>query len=192
MAEEKKKKSIKETLAELRSMGTSSEGFKKQAEQSKQESLAASKNKKLAESAKKQLQINKAKEEDDRASTAMKESRKTIEALSNRSTLRNYGGSSGPAETEGNVTNPAKSAGKPKPAAKPAPAAKAQPGPVKSTAPAKPAKETTPKVRVPSLFDRRKMTPATSELFIGDKAAQEMKSKAKTKPKGRRDQGGRR
>ena len=79
----------------------------------------------------------------------------------------------------------------PKPAAKPAPAAKAQPGPVKPTASAKPAKETTPKVRMPSLFDRRKMTSATSELFIGDKAAQEMKKKPKPKSK-RRGQGGRR
>lgn len=80
-----------------------------------------------------------------------------------------------------------------KPAAKPAPAAKAQPGPVKPTAPAKPAKETTPKVRMPSLFDRRRMTPATSELFIGDKAAQAMKQKPKPKSTSkRRGQGGRR
>ena len=81
----------------------------------------------------------------------------------------------------------------PKPAAKPAPAAKAQPGPVKSTAPAKPAKQTTPKVKMPSLFDRRRMTSATSELFIGDKAAQEMKQKPKSKSTSkRRGQGGRR
>ena len=80
-----------------------------------------------------------------------------------------------------------------KPAAKPAPAPKAQPGPVKPTAPAKPAKETTPKVRVPSLFDRRRMTPATSELFIGDKAAQAMKQKPKAKPTSKRSgQGSRR
>lgn len=80
-----------------------------------------------------------------------------------------------------------------KPAAKPAPATKAQPGPVKPTAPAKPAKETTPKVRMPSLFDRRRMTPATSELFIGDKAAQAMKQKPKPKSTSkRRGQGGRR
>ncbi len=80
-----------------------------------------------------------------------------------------------------------------KPAAKPAPAAKAQPGPVKPTAPAKPAKETTPKVRMPSLFDRRRMTPATSELFIGDKAAQAMKQKPKPKSTSKRSgQGGRR
>ena len=79
----------------------------------------------------------------------------------------------------------------PKPAAKPAPAAKAQPGPVKPTASTKPAKETTPKVRMPSLFDRPRMTSATSELFIGDKAAQEMKKKPKPKSK-RRGQGGRR
>ena len=80
-----------------------------------------------------------------------------------------------------------------KPAAKPASAPKAQPGPVKPTAPAKPAKETTPKVRVPSLFDRRKMTPAVSELFISDRAAQDMKQKPKPKPTSkRRGQGGRR
>ena len=78
-----------------------------------------------------------------------------------------------------------------KPAAKPAPAPKPQPAPVKPTAPAKPAKQTTPKVKMPSLFDRRRMTPAVSELFIGDKAAQAMKEKPKTKPK-RRGQGGRR
>ena len=80
-----------------------------------------------------------------------------------------------------------------KPAVKPAPAAKAQPGPVKPTAPAKPAKKTTPKVRMPSLFDRRRMTPATSELFIGDKAAQAMKQKPKAKPTSKRSgQGSRR
>ena len=44
---------------------------------------------------------------------------------------------------------------------------------------------------MPSLFDRRKMTSATSELFIGDKAAQKMKQKPKSKSK-RRGQGGRR
>lgn len=87
----------------------------------------------------------------------------------------------------------------PKPEAKPAPkpAPKPQPAaPVKSAAPAKPAKETAPpqpKVRVPSLFDQRKMTPATSELFIGDKAKAAMKTKPKPKPKStRRGQGGRR
>ena len=78
-------------------------------------------------------------------------------------------------------------------AAKPAPAAKAQPGPVQPTAPAKPAQQTTPKVKIPSLFDRRRMTPATSELFIGDKAAQAMKQKPKAKPTSKRSgQGARR
>ena len=80
-----------------------------------------------------------------------------------------------------------------KPAAKPAPAAKAQPGPVQPTAPAKPAQQTTPKVKMPSLFDRRRMTPATSELFISDKAAQAMKQKPKAKPTSKRSgQGARR
>jgi len=97
----------------------------------------------------------------------------------------------GPGYSAGSAPSAPKKPEAAKPAAKPAP--KAQPGPVQPTAPAKPAKETTPKVRMPSLFDRRRMTPATSELFIGDKAAQAMKEKPKTKTKPkRRGQGSRR
>jgi hypothetical protein len=98
----------------------------------------------------------------------------------------------GPGYSAGSAPSAPKKPEAAKPAAKPAPKPQ-QAAPVKPTAPAKPAKETTPKIRVPSLFDRRKMTPATSELFIGDKAAQAMKEKPKTKTKPkRRGQGSRR
>ena len=189
MAEQKKKRNP--LLERFKKDMNTKEDLAKLQEKAKQETLAASKNKKLSEPAKQKLKVQKQTDEDQRASAAMKRSRETVNALANRGTLKNYGGYSGPAETESKVTNPAKSTGKPKPAAKPAPAAKAQPGPVKPTASTKPAKETTPKVRMPSLFDRRRMTSATSELFIGDKAAQEMKKKPKPKSK-RRGQGGRR
>ena len=189
MAEQKKKRNP--LLERFKKDMNTKEDLAKLQEKAKQETLAASKNKKLSEPAKQKLKVQKQTDEDQRASAAMKRSRETVNALANRGTLKNYGGYSGPAETESKVTNPAKSTGKPKPAAKPAPAAKAQPGPVKPTASTKPAKETTPKVRMPSLFDRRSMTPATSELFFGDKAAQAMKQKPKPKSK-RRGQGGRR
>ena len=98
----------------------------------------------------------------------------------------------GPGYSAGSAPSAPKKPEAAKPAAKPA-SKPQQAAPVKPTAPAKPAKETTPKVRMPSLFDRRRMTPATSELFIGDKAAQAMKEKPKTKTKAkRRGQGGRR
>jgi hypothetical protein len=186
MAEQKKKRNP--LLERFKKDMNTKEDLAKLQEKAKQETLAASKNKKLSEPAKQKLKVQKQTDEDQRASAAMKRSRETVNALANRGTLKNYGGYSGPAETESKVTNPAKSTGKPKPAAKPAPAAKAQPGPVKPTASTKPAK---PKVRMPSLFDRPRMTSATSELFIGDKAAQEMKKKPKPKSK-RRGQGGRR
>ena len=194
MAEEKKKKSIKETLAELKGMGTSSEGFKKQAETSKQETLAASKNKKLSEPAKEKLKVQKQKDEEATASEALRRSRETVRALSTRATLKNYGGYSGPAETEGQVTNPAKPSAKPKPKPKPQPQAAAKPVPVKSTPPAKFKPQPNPTGSIPKLFDRRKMTSATSELFISPEAAQAMKNKPKPNPpkSRRRGQGGRR
>jgi len=131
MAEEKKKKSIKETLAELKGMGTSSKSFQETAEKAKQETLAASKNKKLSEPAKAKLKVQKQKEESASADAALKRSRETVNALSTRATLKNYGGYGGPAETEGQVTNAAKPPAKPKPKPKPqaaaAPAPKSQP-----------------------------------------------------------------
>lgn len=164
MAEEKKKKNP--LLERFKQDMNTKEDLAKLQERAKQESLASSKNKKLSEPAKRQLQINKNKEEDDRASSAMKESRKTIEALSNRATLRNYGGSSGPAETEGEVTNPAKpkpktEAAKPKPKPKPQQAA-----PVKPTAPAKPETSKTAEVKP----NNKRFTSAQSTLFIGPDA----------------------
>lgn len=174
MAEEKKKKSIKETLAELKGMGTSSEGFKKQAETSKQETLAASKNKKLSEPAKEKLKVQKQKDEEATASEALRRSRETVKALSTRATLKNYGGYSGPAETEGQVTNPAKPPAKPKPKPKPQPAAASAPRlqPTTSTKPKpRPAAGTQP--------SNTQMTSATSNLFIGKEAAE---SQSKFRP----------
>lgn len=165
MAEEKKKKSIKETLAELKGMGTSSEGFKKQAETSKQETLAASKNKKLSEPAKEKLKVQKQKDEEATASEALRRSRETVKALSTRATLKNYGGYSGPAETEGQVTNPAKPSAKPKPKPQPQAAAASAPKPQPTASAPTPTK---PPVK-PS---NTRMTSATSNLFIGKEAAE--------------------
>jgi len=168
MAEEKKKKSIKETLAELKGMGTSSEGFKKQAETSKQETLAASKNKKLSEPAKEKLKVQKQKDEEATASEALRRSRETVKALSTRATLKNYGGYSGPAETEGQVTNPAKLSAKPKPKPQPQAAAASAPKPQPTASAPTPKPKPKPTVK-PS---NTRMTSATSNLFIGKEAAE--------------------
>lgn len=78
----------------------SKEDLDKAQEKAKQESLASSKNKKLSDQAQKQLKINKAKEENASADNAFKRSRQDVTALSNRATLKNYGGYSGAPETE--------------------------------------------------------------------------------------------
>ena len=78
----------------------SKEDLDKAQEKAKQESLASSKNKKLSDQAQTQLKINKAKEEDASADNAFKRSRQDVTALSNRATLKNYGGYSGAPETE--------------------------------------------------------------------------------------------
>ena len=66
-------------------------------------------------------------------------------------------------------------AAKPKPKPKPQVAASASKPKFKpktqTTQQAKPTPKAEPKVQVPSLFDRRKMTSATSNLFIGPRAA---------------------
>lgn len=87
---------------------------------------------------------------------------------------------------------------KPKPKPKPqvaasAPKPKPKPQP---TASAKPTPKAEPKVQVPSLFDRRKMTSATSNLFIGPRAAAAQRGykpeEEKTPRRRRRGQGSRR
>lgn len=78
----------------------SKEDLDKAQEKAKQESLASSKNKKLSDQAQNQLKINKAKEEDASADNAFKRSRQDVTALSNRATLKNYGGYPGAPETE--------------------------------------------------------------------------------------------
>ena len=130
------------------------EDLAKLQEKAKQETLAASKNKKLSEPAKQKLKVQKQSDEDQRASAAMKRSRETINALANRGTLKSYGGYSGPAETENKVTNPAKS---PAPKPKPKPQATASAKPKPKPAEIKPSKSG--------------MTSATSNLFIGKEAA---------------------
>ena len=160
MAEQKKKRNP--LLDRFKKDMNTKEDLAKLQEKAKQETLAASKNKKLSEPAKQKLKVQKQSDEDQRASAAMKRSRETINALANRGTLKSYGGYSGPAETENKVTNPAKSpASKPKPK----PQATAKPKP-QAAAPAKPKPK--PAEVKPSKSGR---TSATSDLFIGDKAA---------------------
>jgi len=162
MAEQKKKRNP--LLDRFKKDMNTKEDLAKLQEKAKQETLAASKNKKLSEPAKQKLKVQKQSDEDQRASAAMKRSRETINALANRGTLKSYGGYSGPAETENKVTNPAKS-----PAPKPKPKPKLQ-----AAAPAKPKPK--PAEVKPS---KSGMTSATSNLFIGDKAAE---SQSKFRP----------
>jgi len=163
MAEQKKKRNP--LLDRFKKDMNTKEDLAKLQEKAKQETLAASKNKKLSEPAKQKLKVQKQSDEDQRASAAMKRSRETINALANRGTLKSYGGYSGPAETENKVTNPAKPpASKPKPKPQ-ATAPKPKPKP-QVTASAKPKPK--PAEVKPSKSGR---TSATSDLFIGDKAA---------------------
>jgi len=137
MAEQKKKRNP--LLDRFKKDMNTKEDLAKLQEKAKQETLAASKNKKLSEPAKQKLKVQKQSDEDQRASAAMKRSRETINALANRGTLKSYGGYSGPAETENKVTNPAKPPA-PKPKPKPqatAPKPKPKPKP-QAAAPAKP------------------------------------------------------
>ena len=163
MAEQKKKRNP--LLDRFKKDMNTKEDLAKLQEKAKQETLAASKNKKLSEPAKQKLKVQKQSDEDQRASAAMKRSRETINALANRGTLKSYGGYSGPAETENKVTNPAKSPA-PKPKPKPqATAPKPKPKP-QATASAKPKPK--PAEIKPS---KSGMTSATSNLFIGKEAA---------------------
>ena len=152
MAEQKKKRNP--LLDRFKKDMNTKEDLAKLQEKAKQETLAASKNKKLSEPAKQKLKVQKQSDEDQRASAAMKRSRETINALANRGTLKSYGGYSGPAETENKVTNPAKS---PAPKPKPKPQATASAKPKPKPAEIKPSKSG--------------MTSATSNLFIGKEAA---------------------
>lgn len=170
MAEQKKKKNP--LLERFKRDMNTKEDLAKLQNKAKLESLASSGNKKLSEPAKKQLQINKAKDEDERASAAMSRSRQTVEALSNRATLKNYGGYSGPAETETKVDNPAKPKPKPKPqVAASAPKPKPKPQPTASKPKPKPA-EVQP--------TNKRVTSAKSTLFIGPEAS---KAQSKFTPK---------
>ena len=172
MAEEKKKRNP--LLERFKKDMNTKEDLAKLQEKAKQETLAASKNKKLSEPAKQKLKVQKQTDEDQRASAAMKRSRETVNALANRGTLKNYGGYSGPAETESKVTNPAKPpASKPKPqAATPKPKPKPQ-APTSAKPKPKPAEVQTAKPQ---------MTSAMSNLFVGPKAT-EAQSKFRPTPR---------
>jgi hypothetical protein len=190
MAEQKKKRNP--LLDRFKKDMNTKEDLAKLQEKAKQETLAASKNKKLSEPAKQKLKVQKKSDEDQRASAAMKRSRETINALANRGTLKSYGGYSGPAETENKVTNPAKPpASKPKPKPQ-ATAPKPKPKPQAAAPTPKPKPEAKPQMS--SLFDRRKMTSATSNLFIGPRAAAAQRGyREEDRPKRRRrGQGSRR
>ena len=176
MAEQKKKRNP--LLERFKKDMNTKEDLAKLQEKAKQETLAASKNKKLSEPAKQKLKVQKQTDEDQRASAAMKRSRETVNALANRGTLKNYGGYSGPAETESKVTNPAKPpASKPKPKPKPQ-AAASKPKP-QATAPASKPK---PKPAETKSTNTR-MTSATSNLFMGkDAAASQSKFRTGSRP----------
>jgi hypothetical protein len=182
MAEQKKKRNP--LLDRFKKDMNTKEDLAKLQEKAKQETLAASKNKKLSEPAKQKLKVQKQSDEDQRASAAMKRSRETINALANRGTLKSYGGYSGPAETENKVTNPAKP-----PASKPKPKPQATAPKPQAAAPAKPKPK--PAEVQPS---KSRMTSATSNLFIGKEAAAAQRGyREKDKPKRRRrGQGSRR